>query len=113
MMMVDNVDISLSDAACEQLKISLAAAGKKAVHLSVREAGCSGLEYVMDYADEPLESDLERKFDGFSLYVDKDSYAKALAGLQVDYQKDVLSSAFVYHNPNKKGECGCGVSFTI
>ncbi len=112
-MTLNNVDISLSNAACEQLKKSLLDAGKKAVHLSVREAGCSGLEYVMDYADAPLDSDLVREFDGFSLYVDKDSYAKALAGLQVDYQKDVLSSAFVYHNPNKKGECGCGVSFTI
>ena len=108
-----DIDISLSNAACEQLKSSLLSVGKKAVHLSVREAGCSGLEYVMDYADEPLDSDLVREFDGFALYVDKDSYAKALAGLQVDYQKDVLSSAFVYHNPNKKGECGCGVSFTI
>jgi len=112
-MILKNVDISLSDAACEQLKKALADAGKKAVHLLVREAGCSGLEYVMDYANEPLESDLIREFDGFSLYVDKESYDKALAGLQVDYQKDVLSSAFVYHNPNKKGECGCGVSFTI
>ncbi|MDQ6955627.1 MAG: iron-sulfur cluster assembly accessory protein [Mariprofundaceae bacterium] len=110
---MSDIDISLSDAACEQLKNSLLSAGKKAVHLSVREAGCSGLEYVMDYADEPLDDDLVREFDGFSLYVDKDSYAKALAGLQVDYQKDALSSAFVYHNPNKKGECGCGVSFTI
>jgi len=111
--MVDNVDISLSDAACEQLKKALAEAGKKALHLSVREAGCSGLEYVMDYADTPLDSDLVREYDDFYLYVDKDSYAKALAGVEVDYQKDVLSSAFVYRNPNKKGECGCGVSFTI
>ncbi len=110
---MSDIDISLSDAACEQLKNSLLHADKKAVHLSVREAGCSGLEYVMDYADEPLDDDLVREFDGFSLYVDKDSYTKALAGLQIDYQKDVLSSAFVYHNPNKKGECGCGVSFTI
>jgi len=111
--MVEHVDIMFSDAAVKQLKQALADAGKQAVHLSVREAGCSGLEYVMDYADEALESDLVREFDGFALYVDKESYRKALKGLQVDYEKDVLSSAFVYHNPNKKGECGCGVSFTI
>ncbi|MDQ6955092.1 MAG: iron-sulfur cluster assembly accessory protein [Mariprofundaceae bacterium] len=110
---MDNVDVFFTDAANEQLKKALASAGKKAVHLSVREAGCSGLEYVMDYADVPHSSDLVRQFDGFSLYVDEASYIKALTGLQVDYQKDALSSAFVYSNPNKKGECGCGVSFTI
>jgi len=108
-----NIDITLTDAACAQLEKSLLEVGKKAVHLSVREAGCSGLEYVMDYADEALDSDLVRQFDGFALYVDQSSYTKALQGLQIDYQKDLLSSAFVYSNPNKKGECGCGVSFTI
>lgn len=112
-MTVGEVNISLSDAAVAQLKKALADAGKKAVRLSVREAGCSGLEYVMDYADEPLAGDLVRSFGDVLLYVDSDSYHKALVGLQVDYEKDVLSSAFVYHNPNKKGECGCGVSFTV
>jgi len=108
-----DVDISFTGAACTQLQKALLEAGKAAVRLSVREAGCSGLEYVMDYADSPSEGDLVREFDGFHLFVDADSYAKALMGLQVDYQKDMLSAAFVYQNPNKKGECGCGVSFTI
>ena len=107
------VDISLTDKAKQKMQESLTKAGKKGVHLSVREAGCSGLEYVMDYADEPLKSDLVYKLDGFVLYVDEASYKKALVGLEIDYEEDVLSSAFVYHNPNKKGECGCGVSFTI
>jgi len=107
------VNITLSDAAQKQLQEALQDAGKKAVHLSVREAGCSGLEYVMDYADEALSSDLVKACDGFLLFVDAASYEQALTGLHVDYEQDVLSSAFVYSNPNKKGECGCGVSFTV
>jgi len=79
----------------------------------VREAGCSGYEYVMDYADTPQDGDLVRHYEGFDLYVDADSYAKALNGLTVDYQQDLLSSGFVYINPNKKGECGCGASFSV
>jgi len=110
---MNKIDISFTKSACEQLEKSLRKAGKKAVHLSVREAGCSGLEYIMDYADSPLDSDRVQEFKGFSLYVDEASYIKALVGLQIDYQKDMLSSAFVYTNPNKKGECGCGISFTI
>jgi iron-sulfur cluster assembly protein len=110
---MDDVNISLTEKAQKQMVYALKQAGKKGVRLSVREAGCSGLEYVMDYADAPLASDLVCDYDGFSLYVDAESYQKALVGLQIDYEQDVLSSAFVYNNPNQKGECGCGISFTI
>ena len=110
---MNTLDISLTEKAKEQMQQALAKVGKKAVHLSVREAGCSGLEYVMDYADKAQSSDLVCEFDGFTLYVDEESYKKALVGLEIDYEQDMLSSAFVYRNPNQKGECGCGVSFTI
>ena len=111
--MVESVDISMTEAACAQMRKSLAEVGKKAVHITLREAGCSGLEYVLDYADAPLDSDLACEFEGFSLYVDAESYNKALRGLKIDYHQDLLSSGFIYQNPNKKGECGCGVSFTV
>ncbi len=83
------------------------------IRLSVREAGCSGLEYVMDYAAGPEAGDYVKTCDDFSIYIDADSYRKALCGLRLDYQKDALSSGFVFSNPNKKGECGCGQSFTV
>jgi len=107
------VAITLTEAAEHQMAHVLQQVAKKAIRLSVRKAGCSGLEYVMDDVNEPEESDLILTFDTFSLFVDATSYEKALQGLQIDYQKDALSSAFVYHNPNKKGECGCGISFTV
>lgn len=106
-------DIELTEAACERVRKVLASEGKPALRISLNEAGCSGLEYVLDYADMPRAGDLVKEFDGFQLFVDGDSYEKALVGLQVDFQQDMLSSAFVFHNPNKKGECGCGASFTI
>lgn len=79
----------------------------------MREAGCSGLEYVMDYADAPSDGDYVKKIDDIAVFVDADSYERALAGLTIDYQQDALSSGFVFGNPNKKGECGCGASFTV
>lgn len=106
-------DIELTEAACERVRSVLAAEGKPALRISLSEAGCSGLEYVLDYADLPREGDLVKQFDGFQLFVDSNSYERALAGLKVDFQQDVLSSAFVFHNPNQKGECGCGASFTV
>jgi iron-sulfur cluster assembly protein len=109
-------DIEFTDAARAQaLKVMHQEAGADAggIRLSVRRAGCSGYEYVMAYAPGPEGGDLVRHFDGFDLYVDEASYAMALKGVRVDYQQDLLSSAFVFSNPNKKGECGCGLSFTL
>jgi len=106
-------DIELTEAACERVRSVLSTEGKPALRISLNEAGCSGLEYVLDYADSPRDGDLVKQFDGFQIFVDGSSYDKALAGLKVDFQQDMLSSAFVFNNPNKKGECGCGASFTI
>jgi len=111
--MTIHCNITLSDAAVAQFHKALAKANKQAARLSLRQSGCSGLEYVVDFSDAPSDGDLTVEQDGVVLYVDADSYAQALAGLHIDYQQDVMSSSFVYQNPNKKGECGCGVSFTV
>jgi len=109
----DHMEIELTDAACERVRTLLNEAGKNAIRLSLKEAGCSGLEYVFDFADEPGKDDLQVRFEGFTLLVDADDYEKALKGVRIDYQQDLLSAAFVFENPNKTGECGCGKSFTI
>lgn len=105
-------DIHLSPAAIGQFKQKLEEAGKKAVRLSLREAGCSGLEYVLDYEDNAEANDLSAEFDGVIIYIAQEHYDNAIKGLEIDYQQDMLSSSFVFNNPNKKGECGCGKSFT-
>ncbi|ATX81173.1 iron-sulfur cluster assembly protein [Mariprofundus ferrinatatus] len=107
------MDIELTQPAQARIREIVAAAGKAGLRLSVKEAGCSGLEYVMDTVDGPAAGDIEAAFDGFTLYVDAESYTRALTGLRLDFQKDMLSSAFVYNNPNQKGSCGCGVSFSV
>jgi len=110
---MSKIDIRLTDAACERFRSVLADEGKSAVRLSLREAGCSGLEYVFGYADTAEGGDAVVEFDGFNLFVDRNDYDKAMKGLVIDFQQDVLSSAFVFNNPNKTGECGCGKSFTV
>lgn len=111
--MSQTADIELTDAARDRVRKMLQAEGKHALRISVKAAGCSGLEYVLDYADTPSDGDLIAEFEDFRLFADSASYGKALAGLKIDFQQDMLSAAFVFNNPNKKGECGCGVSFTI
>jgi iron-sulfur cluster assembly protein len=110
---IAELDIELTEAACERIRSVLKAEGKQALRISLKEAGCSGLEYVLDYADLPAEGDIVAEHDGFQLFVDSDAYQKALIGLKIDFQQDVLSAAFVFHNPNQQGECGCGASFSV
>ncbi len=106
-------DIQLTDTAIKRMRQQSADRGVTGIRLSVRAAGCSGLEYVVDFCDAPEKGDHVLDFDGFSLFVDDASYRQALTGLIIDFEQDALSSAFVFRNPNKKGECGCGVSFTV
>ncbi|MDX8402316.1 MAG: iron-sulfur cluster assembly accessory protein [Mariprofundaceae bacterium] len=110
---VEKPEIMLSEAACQRLRELLAESGRAAARLSVRPAGCSGLEYVLELVDAGQLGDLRIEGDGFVLLVDADAHDKALRGLRIDFQRDLLSSAFVYHNPNAKGECGCGQSFSV
>jgi iron-sulfur cluster assembly protein len=67
----------------------------------------------MELADAAGDGDLVKSYEDFDLYVDSDSYETALTGLRLDFQQDVLSSSFVYQNPNRKGGCGCGESFSV
>jgi len=108
-----DMNIELTAAAIARVKHILAAEHKNGLRLAVRPAGCSGLEYVMETTDAAQTGDLVKSFDGFDLYVDAESYKTALTGLHLDFQHDALSSAFVYNNPNEKGACGCGESFSV
>lgn len=107
------MDIELTQAAQKRVVELVTEAGRKGLRLAVRAAGCSGLEYVMDLVNSAEAGDLVRHYENFDLYVDADSYGQALAGLRLDFQQDLLSSGFVYSNPNQKGACGCGQSFSV
>lgn len=111
----EEAEIAVSEAAARRLRDMVAQQGGRirGVRLGIKAAGCSGLEYVMDYAEGPNADDLVKACDGFLIIVDPSSYSKALRGLTVDFQEDALSSTFVFINPNKKGECGCGASFSV
>ncbi len=105
--------ISLTPAAADRVQKYLAARGHGlGLKLGVRKTGCSGFAYVIDYADRQAPRDLVFEDRGVKVFVDPDSLP-LIDGTTVDFVKQGLNEAFRFRNPNIKGECGCGESFSI
>ncbi len=82
------------------------------LHVSVKNTGCAGMAYDVNYASETPPNSIKIEDKGITLYVD--NFASVfLAGAQVDYKTELLSAGFHFSNPNATGECGCGESFTV
>ena len=105
--------ISLTLSAAERVRSHLRSRGYgEGLRLGVKTTGCSGFAYVVDYADNVSDHDKVFTSHGVKVIVD-DTSIGYLDGTEVDFQKDGLSSAFTFKNPNVQDECGCGESFTV
>jgi iron-sulfur cluster assembly protein len=105
--------ISLTESAANRVKAFLSGRGHGVgLRLGVRKTGCSGFAYVINYADEVQPTDLVFEDRGVKVLVDPTSLS-LIDGTQVDFVKQGLNEAFRFRNPNVKGECGCGESFSV
>ena len=86
--------------------------GTVGVKLSTPRRGCSGLAYSVDYVTEEQKFDEKIETPGGTFYVDGGSILY-LIGSTMDWQEDDFTAGFVFQNPNAKGTCGCGESFTV
>ena len=83
------------------------------LRIGIKAGGCSGLSYV--FAWEPAAKDGDHVFEGpegSKVFVDKKSY-KFIDGTTLDYDTSLVSKGFLFDNPNAKGTCGCGTSFSV
>ena len=92
--------------------MSQAPAGAIGVKLSTPRRGCSGLAYSVDYVTEEAPFDEKIETPGGIFYIDGGSVLY-LVGSTMDWKEDDFTAGFVFENPNAKGSCGCGESFTV
>jgi iron-sulfur cluster assembly protein len=82
------------------------------VRIGVRNGGCNGMSYTMDFAEEVSPMDETIDVDGITVVVDPMA-VMYLVGTEMDFVEETLAANFVFRNPNETGRCGCGESFSV
>ena len=112
------IPITFTETAADHMKSLMndAPEGVQGLRLAIKETGCSGHSYHMEYikADDPLDQDEPFQSHGATLYIPK-MHSWMLFGMEVDYitDDDLGNARFDFKNPNESGRCGCGESFHV
>lgn len=105
--------ITLTTAAADRVRKFLVKRGKgEGLRLGVRTTGCSGKAYVLEFVDAIGPEDVVFESNGVKVIVDPKSLVY-LDGTELDFAREGLNEGFKFNNPNVKGECGCGESFSV
>ncbi len=111
--MQDNANINLTPAASEHIRKQLAYTQCQYLRLGLKESGCNGFMYMLDFLEAPAENDLCYEFaDDVRICVSSDDL-EMVSGTEVDMITEGLNSALVFKNPNATSYCGCGESFAV
>lgn len=105
--------LTMTEKAAQHVQKSLEKRGKGVgLRLGVKTTGCSGMAYVMEYADDIAEHDQVFESQGIKIVVDPQSLVY-IDGTELDYVREGLNEGFEFNNPNVKDQCGCGESFNV
>lgn len=105
--------IQLTEKAAKHVASVLAKSDKAiGLRLGVKPSGCSGLTYVVGYAEDVAENDTVFEQHGVKVVIASTSLP-FLEGMEVDYIREGLNQRFDFRNPNATGTCGCGESFAV
>lgn len=110
----EGAEIRLTPKAIEMARKSIERRGlpTEGLRLGVKGGGCSGVSYVIEFADKIRGRDHVYDFDGVKIIVDPKSLIY-LRGSILDYEVKLMQHGFKFRNPNEKAGCGCGESFTV
>jgi iron-sulfur cluster assembly protein len=106
--------MAITDAAAERVRSAVASADKPVLGLrvGVKNGGCAGMAYTVEYADHANPHDEIIEDKGVTILVDPKAIL-FLLGTEMDVKTDKFSSTFIFRNPNETSACGCGESVSI
>ncbi|EJD55404.1 hypothetical protein AURDEDRAFT_109739 [Auricularia subglabra TFB-10046 SS5] len=104
--------MSLTPTAVDRLRGLLQGPHPQLIRVGVRNKGCAGMSYHLEYVDQPGKFDEVVEQDGVKVLIDSKALF-SIIGSEMDWTEDDLSSKFTFRNPNVKDACGCGESFNI
>lgn len=106
--------MKLTDAAAARIKDVMSRAENTAIgiRVGVKNGGCAGMEYTMEYADNIKPTDEVVEDKGVKIFVDPKAVL-FLLGTEMDFKTEKLSAQFVFNNPNQTSACGCGESVQL
>lgn len=105
--------LSVTETAARHIRGQLQSRGRgEGIRVGVRTSGCSGMAYVLEFVDEVAPEDQVFEGHGVKVFVDPKSLVY-IDGTELDFAQEGLNQGLRFNNPNVKGECGCGESFTV
>lgn len=108
----DRADIAVTEAARQHIAAQIARSGHQFLRLGVKESGCNGFMYTLDYIDGPEAEDERFRFEKVDVYVRRSDLPLVL-GTEIDFSVDGLNASLKFKNPRAESYCGCGESFSI
>ena len=106
--------LEVTDIASQKVQELLSSRGKPSVgiRVGVKQGGCSGLSYYIEYADQVDKYDEIVEDKGVKILIQPKA-VMYLLGTTMDYMDTKIKTGFIFKNPNEKGKCGCGESFHV
>jgi len=104
--------LTITPEAVSRLRGLLKGPTPQLIRIGVRNKGCAGLSYHLEYVEKPGKFDEVVEQDGVRVLIDSKALF-SIIGSEMDWKEDPLSSRFAFKNPNIKDACGCGESFTV
>jgi len=104
--------LTITPGAVQRLKALTSGPTPQLLRIGVRNKGCAGLSYHLEYVDKPGKFDEVVEQDGVKVLIDSKALF-SIIGSEMDWHEDALSARFAFKNPNIKDACGCGESFNV
>jgi len=102
----------MTPTAVKRIQMLLNGPTPQLIRIGVRNKGCAGMSYHLEYVEKPGKFDEVVEQEGVRVLIDSKALF-SIIGSEMDWKEDPLSSKFVFTNPNIKDACGCGESFTV